>query len=140
MDPVATQSVTVRLPEPLYRQLERRAQQTRRSVEDELVELVTTAVPLGEELPADLAEAISSLAALDDEELWRAARSRFPTDDAERFEELNTKRQREGLADAEAGETAALVRRYERAMLVRAQAAALLKQRGHDVSVLLTAA
>jgi len=28
---------------------------------------------------------------------------------------------------------AALVRHYERTMLVRAQAAALLKQRGHDV-------
>jgi hypothetical protein len=34
---------------------------------------------------------------------------------------------------------AALLRLYERVMLVRAGAAALLKQRGHDVSVLLTA-
>jgi hypothetical protein len=31
-----------------------------------------------------------------------------------------------------------LVRHYERAMLVRAQAAKLLKERGYDVSTLLT--
>jgi uncharacterized protein YnzC (UPF0291/DUF896 family) len=77
---------------------------------------------------------------LDDAELWRAARSRLAAEDAERFEELNAKRQREGLTSDEDRESAALVRRYERAMLVRAQAAALLKERGHDVSSLLTAA
>jgi plasmid stability protein len=140
MDSTTTQSVTVRLPEPLYRQLQRRAQQTRRTVEDELVELVTSAVPLDEELPPDLAEAIASMGVLDDAELWRAARSRLAAEDAERFEELNAKRQREGLTSDEDRESAALVRRYERAMLVRAQAAALLKERGHDVSSLLTAA
>jgi hypothetical protein len=32
------------------------------------------------------------------------------------------------------------LQRYERVMLVRARAAAMLKQRGHDVSVLLKAA
>jgi hypothetical protein len=104
------------------------------------VEVVTTAVPLVEDLPPDLAEAISPLAALDDEALWRAARSRLPADDAERLEELSSKQQREGLTDVEADETARLLRRYERAMLVRAQAAALLKRRGHDVSSLLSAA
>jgi hypothetical protein len=140
MDPVATQSVTVQLPEPLYRQLERRAERTGRTVEDELVELVATAVPMASDLSPELTEAIASLTALDDAELWRAARSHLPAEDAERFEELNAKRQREGLTDGEADETAALARRYERAMLVRAQAAALLGGRGQDVSSLLTAA
>ena len=46
----------------------------------------------------------------------------------------------EGLTETEAEETASLVRQYERAMLVRAQAVALLKQRGHDISGLLAAA
>jgi len=137
---VATQSVTIRLPDPIYQQLKRRADRTRRSVEDELLEVVATAVPVADEIPEDLAEAISPLAALDDEALWRAARDRLPTDAAERLESLGKKRQREGLTEAEVQEAATLIRQYERVMLVRAHAAALLRQRGHGVSSLLTAA
>jgi plasmid stability protein len=137
---VATQSVVLRLPDPLYQQLKTRAEQTRRTVEDELLDVVVTAMPAPDELPPDLAEAISPLAMMDDAELWRAARSHFPAEASERLESLHLKRQREGLTEVEAQETASLVRHYERAMLVRAQAAELLKQRGHDVSSLLVAA
>jgi plasmid stability protein len=137
---VATQNVMLRLPDPLYQQLKRRAEQTRRTVEDELLDVVATAMPAPDELPPDLAEAISPLAVLDDEALWREARSRLAAEASERLESLHLKRQREGLTEAEAQETSSLVRQYERAMLVRAQAAALLKQRGHDVSGLLAAA
>jgi hypothetical protein len=77
---------------------------------------------------------------LDDEALWRAARTRLPADAVEELERLHLKRQRQGLTASEDEQVAALVRQYERVMLVRAQAAALLKERGHDVSVLRTAA
>jgi hypothetical protein len=97
-------------------------------------------VPVAEDLPAELEAAICPLIVLDDAALWQAARSHFPTDAAQQLEELHLKRQRAGLTEAEAQTAAALVRQYERAMLVRAQAAALLKQRGHDVSSLLNAA
>lgn len=137
---MTTQSVTIRLPEPIYQQLKRLADRTRRSIEDELLEVVAAAVPVADELSEDLAEAIAPLVALDDEALWRAARDRLPTDAAERLESLGQKRQREGLTEAEVQEAATLLRQYERVMLVRAHAAALLKQRGHDVSSLLTAA
>lgn len=137
---MTTQSVTIRLPDQIYQQLKRRADRTRRSIEDELLEVVAAAVPVADELSEDLAEAISPLAVLDDEALWRAARDRFPTEAAERLESLGQKRQRDGLTEAEAQEAAILIRQYERVMLVRARAAALLKQRGHDVSSLLTAA
>lgn len=50
---------------------------------------------------------------------------------------LHEKRQREGLDDAEAEEAARLTQQYERALFVRAHAAALLKERGFDVSTLL---
>jgi predicted DNA-binding protein len=137
---VTAQSVTIRLPDPIYQQLKQLADRTRRSIEDELLEVVAAAVSVAGELPEDLAEAISPLAALDDEALWRAARDRLPADVSERLESLSQKRQREGLTEAEVQEAATLIRQYERVMLVRAHAAALLKQRGHDVSSLLTAA
>lgn len=100
---MSVQPVTVNLPTILYSRLRRRAEQSRHTVEAELLEVVTTAVPVADDLPADLSEAISPLSLLNDAAL------------------------------------AGLVRQYERVMLVRAQAAALLKQRGQDVSELLTA-
>lgn len=133
-----TQSVTLRLPDALYQHLKRRAEQAQRAIEDELLDVVAAAVLVDDELPLELSEALSSLALLDDEALWRAARTRLPAEAAEELEGLHLKRQREGISALEAEQTAALLRQYERAMLVRAQAAALLKQRGHDVSVLLT--
>jgi hypothetical protein len=137
---MTTQSVTLHLPAPLYQRLKRRAEQAHRPVEDELLDVVVAAVPVGDDLPTELTEALSPLALLDDEALWRAARTRLPADAVEELERLHLKRQRQGLTASEDEQVAALVRQYERVMLVRAQAAALLKERGHDVSVLRTAA
>ena len=134
---MSVQSVTVDLPSALYRRIRRRAEQTHRSVEAELLDVVAAAVPVADELPADLNEALSPLALLDDASLWRAARTRLPAEAAEQMESLHLKRQREGLTEPEAQMLMGLVRQYERTMLVRAQAAVLLKQRGHDVSALL---
>src|SRR5438128_12118073 len=131
--------VTLKLPSHLYSRLKRRAEEAHRTLEAELLEVVASAVPVADELPAELNDAISPLALLDDEALWRAARSHLPAEAAVQMENLHLKRQREGLTEAEAQTLAGLVRQYERAMLVRAQAAALLKQRGHDVSKLAPA-
>lgn len=137
---MAIQPVTLNLPSTLYNRLKRRAEQTHRTVEAELLEVVAMAVPVTDEIPADLEAAISSLSLLDDEALWQAARSHLPKEAADQLESLHLKRQREGLTEAEGQTLTGLVRQYERAMLVRSQAAALLKQRGHDISNLATAA
>ena len=136
---MSVQPITVNLPTALYSRLRRRAEESRRTVEAELLDVVTTAVPVADDLPADLNEAISPLSLLDDTALWRAARSRMADATAAQLEALHLKRQRDGLTATEDQTLAGLVRQYERVMLVRAQAAALLKQRGHDVSELLTA-
>jgi hypothetical protein len=91
---------------------------------------------VAEDLPDDLNQTMTSLALLDDEALWRAARSHLPPETADQLERLHLQQQRDGLSDAEVQELARLMRQYERSMLVRAQAAALLNQRGHDVSEL----
>ena len=137
---MAVQAVTLHLPSPLYERLKQRAEQTHRSVEAELLEVVAAAVPVADDLPADLAQVISPLALLDDEALWRAARSHLPAEAAAQMEQLHLKRQRQGLTGSEAEALAGLVRHYEQAMLVRAQAAALLKERGYDVAELLAGA
>ncbi len=74
---------------------------------------------------------------LDDAALLNAATATMPEDAAEELERLHLKRQRVGLTDAEAETAAALTRKEERTVLVGAAAAALLTQRGRDVSRIL---
>jgi hypothetical protein len=79
-------------------------------VEAELLEVMAAAVPVADDLPVDLAQVISLLALLDDEALWRAARSHLPAEAVAQMEQLHLKRQREGLTGSEAETLAGLVR------------------------------
>jgi plasmid stability protein len=132
-----TQDITISVPNVLYQKLKARAEQTQRSVEAEALDALVASVPVVDELSADLEDSLAQLSLLDDAALWRAACTTFAADAARQLEELHLKRQREGLTEHEAQAATALVQQYERVMLVRAQAAALLKQRGHNVTVLL---
>ncbi len=133
------QTVTLNLPPALYHTLKQRAEQHRRTVEAETLDVLAASLPAGGSLPPDLEEALQPLALLDDEVLWRAARTGLAAEATGRMEELHLKRQREGLTESEGESLGQLVRQYERAMLVRAKAAALLRQRGHQVDELLQA-
>jgi plasmid stability protein len=131
---MATRTLTLEVPDPLYERLMARAARTQRSVEAETLEALTSAVPEENDL---IDEISAQLSVLDDEALWRAARVHFSQDMAHELEELHFKRQHEGLTETEAQRARILLHHYDRAMLVRAEAAALLKARGHDVSPLL---
>jgi len=132
-----SQTVTLELPEPLYERLRNRAAQSQRSIEAEARETLASALQESDSLPADLEAAITPLALLSDAELWQAGCTRLSQETVEQLEELNLKRQREGLTEAEEATAAGFIHQYERVMLIRAEAAALLKQRGHDVAPLL---
>ncbi len=134
---MSAQAVTLQLPVSLYDLLRQRAQRTRRSLEAEILDVVTSVVHPDDDLPPALRQAIAPLQGLDDEALRRAAMDRFPEEAAVRFAELNSKQQREGLTDEETRALDGLRRGYERVMVIRAEAAALLKERGHDVSSLI---
>ena len=121
-------SLTLDVPHALFDRLQHLADQRSRSVADETLDLLAGALPV-DTLPDDLAAAIEPLAFLDDDTLLRASQSKFPVHDAEILETLHLKRQREGWSDVERATSDALVRKYERAMLIRAEATALLKTR-----------
>jgi hypothetical protein len=137
---VTSQILTLAIPQPLYDRYKRQAERTRRSLEDVVLAALAEAVPADGDLPADVAATIAALATLDDATLWGIARSRPPMHDWERRAELGDKRQREGLSDDELREAAALAHRHDLALALRAEAAALLKQRGHDVHILVAGA
>ena len=128
------QSVTIQMPVGLYNRLKRRAEQAHHSVEVEVLETVAASVPVDEELSRDLTEAVMRLAALDDDALWLVARAFFPVEKSIQLENLHFKRQDRGLNEAETQQAAELASKLEKFMFLRAQALALLMQRGHDVS------
>lgn len=137
---MSDRTVTVAVPPDLYEHLKQRAQQRHRTIEDEVVLTLAATVPVGDDLPADLSATLASLPALDDDALWRLARSRVAEEDTRRLAELGDKRQRARLTEDELQEAGELVDRHDRVLVVRAEAAALLQQRNHDVSSLLDGA
>jgi plasmid stability protein len=134
---MATQTLIVHLPDRLYSRLEERATESNRTVEAELIEVLSTAIPAEFEMPPELGKELALLDQLDDASLWQAAREKLPAETSARLEQMHLKQRGEGLSETETHALADLVRQYERTMLVRARAAVLLKHRGHDVSKLV---
>jgi hypothetical protein len=108
-------------------------------LEAELLEAVATIAAEEEESSREVTASVAALELLSDAELWRAARAPLAEADRSRLETLNLKQQKENLTPAEQETLERLLRQYDRAVLLRAEAARLLKERGHDVSGLLTA-
>lgn len=134
---MAHQTLTLHIPDDLYQRLKQRADFSRRSVEDELLKLATTAL-VEDDIPADILEAVAALAHFTDDALWQTARtSKLSPKQSREIERLHFKQQREGLSLAEQERLARLMHQYRKALLVRAHAVGLLKERGHNVNVLL---
>lgn len=134
---MSAHAVTLHLPDILFKRFQQRAKWSRRSVETELLDAVAAAAPAEDELPAELLDAIETLGTLDDAELWHLARKAMPPQACENLEALNAKQRDAGLSRAENAARSRLLHEYERTMLIRAQAAKLLKGRGHDISGIL---
>jgi len=135
-------SYSIELSPEIYKFLQQRATMLNAS----LASVVESAVRLqqrsidtvrtDERLPAGLSDELDQLAFLTDAELWNAARTRLHEDEQTRMEFLLDRQQASGLSTAEAVEAEMLAEQYDRTMLVRAKAAVLLKERGHDISSL----
>ena len=130
-------SITLNVPEDLYSRIQEKASRSQRSLEAEFISVLSTAVSGTEELPAELSEVVETLDSLDDAQLWESAKAHLPEKVSEELQLLHLKQQRQGLTEQERQRSETLCLEYDRAMLVRARAAALLKERGHDVSSLL---
>ncbi|MDQ3249284.1 MAG: hypothetical protein M3Q45_08760 [Chloroflexota bacterium] len=99
-----------------------------------LIEAVTAVAPVIDSALPDLRNALAPMAYLNDAALWSAARSSLIPEQRARLETLQHKQQREGLSEQEQKEEQAFVTLYQETLLVRAQAAVLLKQRQYDIS------
>lgn len=74
------------------------------------------------------------MAYLNDAALWQAARATMTVEQRERLQNLHDKQQREKLTVEEQAEEQALVSLYRETILIRAQAAIILKMRGYNIA------
>jgi hypothetical protein len=130
---MSSELLTVAVPENLLTRIRDRARQANRTVEAEVLDVLAGAIRGADELPADLRAALDALDLLDDAALRRAFDSRLSAEASAELEVLTFKERRAGLTPVDESRRRDLIRQYERAMLVRARAAALLRQRGHEV-------
>lgn len=133
---MAIQSVTINLPEMLYRRVERRAKRVAASLEDELVAVVASGLSRSEDLPVQTLDALAQLDLMSDDELRRAAQLVVDPADNERMQLLLDKQESIGLGQGERQTAQQLLQHSDHVMLLRAKAAALLHKRGHDVTSL----
>lgn len=89
-------------------------------------------------LAQEIGHRLSQLCFLTDQELWQAAKSQASVEDNESMQGLLEKQQREGLTATELEQVQALSAHFNQIMLVRAKAAVLLTERGHNISTLAT--
>ena len=131
------QTVTITLPTPIYRYVKQQSQLTHRSIAEELVAVVTD-YSLQYALSNDIEQELTQLDLFTERELWQAAQTKVSSEATDAMQVLVEKQQREGLTDQERQQTQVLSHFFNRVMLIRAKAAAILKQRGHDVSTLVS--
>jgi hypothetical protein len=125
--------VKIGVPVPLYDRLKRAAELTHRSVEDVLASTVNAALPPDPALPADLADNLAALALFSDDALWAAAESSLSPAQQRRLEQLSTVADSRSLTPAESSELSQLLEQYDRSVLRRAKALAVLAQRGYQI-------
>lgn len=127
-----TQDVTLPLPESLFLRFQRMARATRQPLTDLLLRAVEVGGPPDwEDAPARFQADLAALDRLDDDALWRVARSQSPQASVIRLQELLDQRAERRLTPEEQSELEALVEEADRLMLCKAHAAALLRWRGH---------
>jgi predicted DNA-binding protein len=131
---LAWKEITFRLPESIYERIRLAAERLRRPVDDVIAEAVSAAAPALENTAEPLRRSLSQMAYLNDAALWQAARATMPKELRERLSDLHDKQKQTALSAAEVSEEQSLLSLYRETVLVRAQAAVLLKQRGYDIA------
>jgi hypothetical protein len=132
---MTVQAVTLSLPQTIYEQIRQAAAKAQRPLDEVLVEAVTAVAPVMDSASEQLRTGLAQMAYLNDAALWQAARATISPEQRERLEMLHHRQQQQqGLTDTEKAEEQALLTLYRETVLIRAQAAVLLKGRGYDVS------
>jgi len=134
------QTLTIGLPESVYRRVQMQSQYSQRTVAEEVVAVVINALPEDERIAPDIERDLATLEFFTDDELWQTAQAQVSQETSDQLQFLLDKQQREGLTQSEKTTAQSLAQYHDRVMLLRAKAAVLLKRRGFDITTLLQTA
>ena len=134
---MAMQTVTLRLPEGIYRQAKSVAEAMKRPLEQVLVNTLSSVMPPSvDDVPVEFREEMTALENLSDEALWETAKNVMPSVRQRKWKRLMQKNKAGTLSLREQRGLDNLITESERIMLHRAHAYALLKWRGHRIPTL----
>lgn len=128
-----TRSVTLTLPEPLYRRLQSRARGAARPIDQIAVQILSRAIPpaVEEDLPSHLRIELQAMEHLSDDALWQIAQSTMNPDKVALYDVL-LERHQMGSITPEGQEMLTRLREEGEALMLRkAHAYVLLQSRGH---------
>jgi hypothetical protein len=129
-----TETITLKVPEVIYQRLANTARGMQRPLEEIVIHALKVGIPPGyEDVPEEFQADIAGLDRLDDDSLWRIARSRKTETEMEEYNSLLEANSSSKLTDREELELRKMRREADLFMLKKAQAAALLNWRGYQV-------
>lgn len=123
-------TLTIQLPDSAYEMLQSAAKVAGKSLQQFVSDRLSF---IADEMPVGWQDDLDDMTLLTDAELWQSARATLSARDVARFTALMDKYQSDNLSHRERMESERLVARYNRLNLVRAKAAALLHDRGHNL-------
>lgn len=131
---MTTQDVTLSLPENIYLRLQQVAQATQSSFSDVLLHAIQVGSPPDwETAPAEFQLALATLDRLDDDSLWKIAREQQPQSALNMYQDLLDKNANANISQSEREKLERLRFQADQIMLQKAQAAAILQWRGHQI-------
>lgn len=131
---MSDQMIALQVPQKLYRRLQKLSDVTRRPLEKIVLQTLDANVPtLPEHLSEEVRKALSDLELLDDEALWKIARSKVGKKMQEEYRALLSKNREENLQGAEKETLEKHYQNINLLMLKKAYAFVLLKWRGYKL-------
>ena len=129
------QTVTLKLPEPLYRSARQVADATKQPLEALLTDSIARTLPPLNDVSPEEATELAKLASLDDASLWQEARATMKPVEQATMHELLDRQGASELASVEHARLQDLLDVYGRLMVRKAHAYLLLARRGYHVPI-----
>ncbi len=127
-------TVTLQLPEDIYLRLQQAVQATKQSLNEIFLRVVQVvgSPPGWDDVPAEFQTDLAALDRLDNTTLWRIAREKRSEVEMAAYQELLDKNANKTISETETHKLQALRTEFDRFMLRKAHAVALLHWRGRQ--------
>jgi hypothetical protein len=130
---MTTQTVTLKLPEPLYRSARQVAEATKQPLEALLMDSIARTLPPLDDVSPEQAAELAKLASLDDASLWREAHAMMNPLEQAQMDELLDRQGASELTPTDHVRLQSLLDVYGQLMVRKAHAYLLLARRGYRV-------